>query len=194
MVFQRVVKTVAYRNGLYADFSPKPIEGAPGNGFHINMSLRPADDLGDFYRMIAGILKNIRSMTAFLNPTDASYRRLGRNKAPGYISWSAENRSQLIRIPAAVGEYRRAELRSPDPTANPYIAFALLIHAGLSGIEGDLELPAAADVNLYKADPETLSRFEKLPESFSEACGEAMSSNFIREHIPPEILNIYCGR
>ncbi len=194
MVFQRVVKTVAYRNGLYADFSPKPIEGAPGNGFHINMSLRPADDLGDFYRMIAGILKNIRSMTAFLNPTDASYRRLGRNKAPGYISWSAENRSQLIRIPAAVGEYRRAELRSPDPTANPYIAFALLIHAGLSGIEGDLELPAAADVNLYKADPETLSRFKKLPESFSEACGEAMSSNFIREHIPPEILNIYCGR
>ena len=194
MMFQRVVKTVAYRNGLYADFSPKPLEIAPGNGFHINMSLRPLNDIDMFRCMIAGILKNVRSMTAFLNPAEESYQRLGKNKAPGYISWSAENRSQLVRIPAAVGEFRRAELRSPDPYANPYLAFALMIYAGLDGIQNHLVLPDPADINLYKADPETLAQFERLPESFSEACSAAASSEFIRAHIPAEITAIYCNR
>ena len=82
MMFQRVVKTVAFRNGFFADFSPKPIEHAPGNGFHINMSVRPADEAA-FNGMISGILKNIKSMTAFLNPSRGSYQRLGNNKAPG---------------------------------------------------------------------------------------------------------------
>ena len=194
MMFQRVVKTVAYRNGLYADFSPKPLEIAPGNGFHINMSLRPLNDNDTFRGMIAGILKNVRSMTAFLNPAEESYQRLGKNKAPGYISWSAENRSQLVRIPAAVGEFRRAELRSPDPYANPYLAFALMIYAGLDGIQNQLVLPEPADINLYKADPETLAQFERLPESFTEACSAAASSDFIRAHIPAEITAIYCNR
>ena len=194
MMFQRVVKTVAYRNGLYADFSPKPLEIAPGNGFHINMSLRPLNDNDTFRSMIAGILKHVRSMTAFLNPAEESYQRLGKNKAPGYISWSAENRSQLVRIPAAVGEFRRAELRSPDPYANPYLAFALMIYAGLDGIQNQLVLSEPADINLYKADPETLAQFERLPESFSEACSAAASSDFIRAHIPAEITAIYCNR
>ena len=194
MMFQRVVKTVAYRNGLYADFSPKPLEIAPGNGFHINMSLRPLNDNDTFRGMIAGILKNVRSMTAFLNPAEESYQRLGKNKAPGYISWSAENRSQLVRIPAAVGEFRRAELRSPDPYANPYLAFALMIYAGLDGIQNQLVLSEPADINLYKADPETLAQFERLPESFSEACSAAASSDFIRAHMPAEITAIYCNR
>jgi hypothetical protein len=83
--------------------------------------------------MIAGILKHIQAMTVFFNPSEASYKRLGSNKAPGYVSWSAQNRSQLVRIPAAMGEYRRAELRSPDPGANPYLAFALMIYAGYYG-------------------------------------------------------------
>ena len=87
---------------------------------------------------IAGVLDKICDMTAFLNPTENSYLRFGENKAPGYVSWSSENRSQLVRIPAAVGEYRRAELRSPDPTANPYLAFALIIYAGLHGIKTGL--------------------------------------------------------
>ncbi len=192
MMFQRVVKTVAYRNGLFADFSPKPLENAPGNGFHINQSLRPNNDETVFRAMIAGILENVRAMTAFLNPTENSYLRLGRNKAPGYISWSAENRSQLVRIPAAVGEYRRAELRSPDPCANPYLAFALMICAGLSGIEKKLTLPPAADVNLYSLPPEGLKGYEKLPETFKEACAAASSSEFIKAHIPAEILATYC--
>ena len=193
MTFQRVVRTVAHRNGLCADFTPKPLEYAPGNGFHINMSMKPFDEK-TFSLMIAGILANLRAMTAFLNPTRESYRRLGRNKAPGYVSWSAENRSQAVRIPAAVGEYRRAELRSPDPCANPYLAFALMIFAGLDGIKNRRSLPAAADINLYKAEPSVLAGFEKLPESYAEAYRAAKSSDFIKAHIPQEILAIYSGK
>ena len=88
-----------------------------------------ADGCDNFRYMIAGILDKACDMTAFLNPTENSYMRFGSCKAPGYVSWSSENRSQLVRVPAAVGEYRRAELRSPDPTANPYLAFALMICA-----------------------------------------------------------------
>ena len=194
MIFQRVARTVAYRNGLYADFSPKPLKNAPGNGFHINMSLRPLDDEEEFRQMIAGILENVSVMTAFLNPTENSYQRIGKNKAPGYISWSAENRSQLVRIPAAVGEYRRAELRSPDPAANPYLAFTLMIHAGLYGIENRLALPEPANINLFKADSDTLSAFNKLPGSIRQARELAEGSDFIRAHSPAKILDIYCGK
>ena len=194
MTFRRVVKTVANRNGLTADFSPKPLEDAPGNGFHINLSLKPLNDLDVFSSMIAGILKNVRAMTAFLNPTEDSYRRPGNHKAPACLSWSAENRSQLVRIPAAVGEYRRAELRSPDPGANPYLAFALMIYAGLDGIRKKLPLAEATDINLFTADPMLLSRFERLPDSYRGACDAACRSDFIKEHIPSRILDIYCGK
>ena len=194
MTFQRVVKTIAHRNGLCADFSPKPLADKPGNGFHINISLRPNSNDSVFSKIIAGILENAAVMTAFLNPTDQSYQRLGSHKAPKYISWSKENRSQLVRIPAAFGEYKRAELRSADPAANPYLAFALMIYAALYGIENDLDLPEAADINLFKADPATLSQFGKLPESYDQACLLAQTSSFIKEHIPEEILAIYCGK
>ncbi|MBQ8025512.1 MAG: glutamine synthetase [Oscillospiraceae bacterium] len=194
MTFQRVVKTVAQRNAMAADFTPKPLADAPGNGFHINMSLRPLDREALFSHMIAGILKNVRSMTAFLNPTEASYERLGRHKAPQYVTWSHENRSQLIRIPAAAGEYRRLELRSADPTANPYLAFALMVYAGLAGIRENLPLCPPADFNLYTADRDTLSRFEKLPESYQEACDAAVASAFVRDRVPAGILAIYCEK
>ena len=188
--FQRVVKTVAHRNGLFADFSPKPLENVPGNGFHINMSLYPFDE-ETFSHMIAGVLANVKPMTLFLNPSENSYLRLGQHKAPAYVSWSAENRSQLVRIPAAAGEYRRMELRSPDPAANPYLAFALMIYAGLEGIQKKLPLGDAADNNLYKADLKTLSNFEKLPENYQEACAAALESDFIKTRIPSDILDIY---
>ena len=194
LTFQTVVKTVAHRNGLTADFSAKPIENEPGSGFHINMSVKPNTNSENLYRMIAGILDKAEEMTAFLNPTENSYKRFGINKAPGYISWSSENRSQLIRIPAAEGEYHRAELRSPDPAANPYLAFTLLIYAGLYGIENKLALPDAANFNLYKADKETLSKYKKLPENLDAARKEAASSDFIKACIPAKILDIYCGK
>ncbi len=194
LTFQRVVKTVASRNGMSADFSPKPLEDRPGNGFHINMSLRPFEKEAAFPAMIAGVLRHAREMTAFLNPSEDSYKRLGKDKAPRYVSWSHENRSQLIRIPAAGGEYRRAELRSPDPTANPYLAFALMIYAGLDGIRNRLDLCAPSDRNLYQADADTLASYERLPDTYREACGLASSSGFIRACIPEEILAIYCGK
>lgn len=192
--FQTVVRTVAHRNGLYADFSAKPLENEPGNSFHINMSVKSREDKDYLHYVIAGILDKIEEMTAFLNPTENSYKRFGSYKAPRYISWSSENRSQLIRIPAAYGEYERAELRSPDPSTNPYIAFALLIYAGLYGIKSRLELPVAADYNLYKADPDTLSRFRQLPQSLKVACRLAAGSDFIRECIPAAIIDSYCIR
>lgn len=195
MTFQTVVKTVARHNGLYADFSPKPLKNKPGNGFHINMSVKASDDNSDNMPfIIAGILEKISDMTVFLNPLENSYKRFGHNKAPRYISWSGQNRSQLVRVPAALGEYKRAELRSPDPSANPYLAFALLIYAGLYGIQNKLELQKPADINLYTADSDTLSQFKQLPVNLKSACDAAAGSQFIKEHIPEAILNIYCSR
>ena len=194
MTFQTVVKTVARRNGLYADFSAKPLPGQPGNGFHINVSARADEGNDPMPELIAGILDAVAPMTAFLNPNENSYERLGERKAPRYISWSHQNRSQLIRIPAATGEYRRAELRSPDPAANPYLAFALIIYAALYGITHHLPLPKPADLNLYKADKETLSGYQTLPSDLKSACKVAAQSEFIRAHIPAAILDIYCNR
>ena len=191
MTFQTVVKTVARRNGLWADFSPKPLANKPGNGLHINISAqnKVGEDL--LPHLIAGVLEKISDMTAFLNPSAASYDRFGVSKAPRYVSWSSENRSQLIRVPAAVGEYRRAELRSPDPSANPYLAFALLIYAGLYGIQNKLMPPAATDFNLFTADPCVLNSLQKLPAALEEAVAIMQSSSFIQEHIPQAILAIY---
>ncbi len=191
MTFQTVVKTIARRNGLHADFSPKPLTNRPGNGFHINLSVNAADGSQSLSHVIAGILDKTPEMTAFLNPVTASYQRFGHDRAPKYVSWSSENRSQLVRVPAAVGEYRRAELRSPDPTANPYLAFALIIYAGLYGIANRLPLPQPADFNLYRADPEVLKQYRKMPETLKEACMLAEESDFIRRHVPKAILEAY---
>lgn len=194
MTFQTVVKTVARRNGLFADFSPKPLADDPGNGFHINMSVRPDDSSEKLTHMIAGVLDRAIPTTVFLDPTEDSYKRLGQRKAPRYVSWSAENRSQLIRIPAASKEFRRAELRSPDPSANPYIAFALLIWAGLNGIQKQAELPKPVDINLFKADAEAVSGLAKLPETLAEAKTVAKNDGFIKAHVPAKILDIYCAK
>ena len=194
MTFQTAVKTIAGLNGVFADFSPKPLENQAGNGFHINMSVKSSDGTDNMDSMIAGILFKISDMTVFFNPTPDSYKRFGSHKAPKYISWSSENRSQLIRVPAAIGIYRRAELRSPDPSANTYLAFALMIHAALEGIQNKLVLPPPVDINLYKADDNTLKDFRQLPKDFKSACTAAANSDFIKKHIPDTILNIYCNQ
>lgn len=193
MTFQTIVNIVANRNGLAADFSPKPLESKPGNGFHINVSVKSNNGESNIMPyMIAGVLDKAVDMTAFLNPSEKSYDRLGNNKAPRYVSWSSENRSQLVRIPAAIGEYKRAELRSPDPSVNPYIAFTLMIYSGLYGIENKLDLPYVADFNLYTADEETLKKYKVLPQTLKEAQKIASESKFIKEFIPENILKIYC--
>jgi len=191
ITFQTVVRTVARRNGLWADFSPRPIPDKPGNGFHINISTDPVGDEA-FRGMIAGILERTRELTVFLNPLEESYSRLGKRKAPAYVSWSRENRSPLIRIPATPAGMQRAELRSPDPAANPYLAFFLLIHAAMEGIREKKELPAPADFNLFRADSETLAQYRRLPANLAEARTIAAESRFVREHVPEEILRIYC--
>lgn len=189
VTFLTVVKTIAARNGLYADFSPRPLEGRPGSGFHINMSVQGGAE-ALMHRAMGGILDKIADMTLFLNPTEQSYSRLGAHKAPKYISWSSNNRSQLIRVPAASGEYRRFELRSPDCTANPYLAFALLIWAGLSGIENDIALPEACNVNLHTADSRNVT-LAPLPKSLSDAEKCAADSNFIAQHLPQSLIEFF---
>ena len=183
VTFKAAVKTVAARNGLYADFSPKPLEGKPGSGMHINISVKGRDENLLPY-VLSGMLDRISEMTVFLNPSEQSFKRFGSQKAPLYITWSSENRSQLIRIPAAFGEYTRAELRSPDPGANPYIAYTLLIYAGLMGIKEHKELPPPADINLYSASAEQLKRYHTLPRSLSEARQKALKSEFISKYLP----------
>ena len=187
--FITVVKAAALSNGLFADFSPKPIKDCSGNGLHINMSLKSADGKDYTDHFIAGIMAHIKEMTAFLNPTENSYKRLGEKKAPKYITWSKENRSQLIRIPAATGEYERIELRSPDPTANPYITFALLIYAGLDGILNKKKLRNSTDINLFKADQSVTKNLDVLPQTLKEAVKYAQNSEFISMHLPKEIVS-----
>ena len=180
MNFITVVKATARQNGLYADFSPKPLENESGNGLHINMSVKCADGTDRTPAFMAGILAHIRDLTAFLNPSEASYSRFGKCKAPKFVTWSHENRSQLIRIPAAKGEYRRIELRSPDPSANPYLAYALLIWAGLDGIVKDMCPAPAVNLNLLAAPESETREFDTLPGSLEEAVALANGSALVR--------------
>ena len=183
--FKGVVRTVAERNGLYASFEPKPLEGRPGNGFHINFSLsknkKSLNEAGT-----AGVLKHIKEITAFLNCKDDSYNRLGKMHAPKYISYGEENRTVLIRIPAAKDIYKRSELRSADSSCNPYIAFALIIYAALDGVKNNLTLPKELDAN-----DEKNNQFEVLPLSLDEAKTIARTSDFIKEYLPKEIFEYY---
>ena len=193
LTFCSVVKAIVDKNGIVADFSPKPLDNAPGNGLHINFSVKSSNSKDILPNTIAGILNYISDMTIFLNRHERSYKRLGNNKAPSYISWSKENRSQLIRIPAAFGEFKRAELRSPDPLANPYLAFALIINAAIDGINNNLKLPEAADINFFTASQEILDKYQKLPGSIEEAIKVAKNSNFINKHLPKAIISSYCN-
>ena len=187
VTFKTVVKTVAGRNGLYASFDPKPISDKPGNGYHINFSVAG----GDLDSAIEGVLTHIKEITAFLNVSDESYERLGKLMAPKYISWSRENRSELIRVPAAKDNFIRAELRSPDPLINPYVAFTLLIYAGMEGILNNYKLRQPVDSDLNRASDVLLDKLDKLPLSLEEAKQEARNSKFVNKYIPKELLENY---
>lgn len=160
--FKLVVKTIARKHGLHATFMAKPLYGIAGSGMHCNMSLFKGkenaffDEEGDrqlsktAYQFMAGLLDHARAFTAVCNPTVNSYKRLVPGfEAPVYVAWSGHNRSPLIRIPEARGLSTRLELRSVDPTANPYLAMAVLLEAGLDGIRRELTPPPAVDRNIY---------------------------------------------
>ena len=199
--FKSVVKAIALRNGLFASFMPKPILNAPGSGMHINISL--AQNGRNIFKsveeghsnvaesFIAGILAKTIKITAFLNPTANSYERFGEFEAPKFVSWSHQNRSQLIRIPAAIGEKVRMELRSPDPSLNPYLAFALIISAGLDGIENNIPLPSAVDADLFTADESITKNLSQLPGNLGEAITLAKDSAFVKGVVGEELLSSY---
>ena len=202
LTFKSVVKEVAARNGLFASFMPKPIANAPGSGLHVNLSLSQ-NGLNIFKKVtggksasvvesfIAGILAKTPEITLFLNPIANSYERFGEFEAPKYVSWSHQNRSQLVRIPAAIGEKVRMELRSPDPSLNPYLAFALILAAGLHGIENNTTLPPAIDKDLFTADESVLDKLTTLPDSIDEALKLLSSSELAKEVLGEELLTKY---
>ena len=163
--FKLIVKTIARKHGLYATFMPKPISGINGNGMHTNMSLFNEDgnvfydEAGDLqlsktaYNFLGGVLAHAANFTAITNPTVNSYKRLTPGfEAPVYVAWSGSNRSPMVRVPASRGNSTRLELRSVDPTANPYLAFAVILAAGLDGVAGEMEPNHAVDRNIYLMD------------------------------------------
>lgn len=189
--FKWVVKTISKSNGLYADFSPKPLKQEAGNGLHINISIESEDNKDYLDNVLAGLMNHLEEMTLFLNPDVSSYERIGKRKAPKYITWSAYNRTQAIRIPATKSKNIRLELRSPDPCCNPYLAFALIIYAGLDGIERNLKAPEEVNVNLYQAKDDITSQLKAIPDSIRKASNITRESEFIAEYIPEKIIEAY---
>lgn len=200
VTFKSVVDTVAARNGLRASFSPKPVADKSGNGMHINLSLeKDGRNLFKTERdghcpeaeaFLAGVLRRAAEITAFLNPLPESYARLGSFEAPRYVTWSRQNRSQLIRIPAADSRHARMELRSPDPACNPYFAMALLVGAGLEGVKDRLPLCAPHNRSLL-APGADVSGLESLPVTLEEAVAAARRSDFIRTVLPARTADAY---
>ena len=206
MTFKLAVKTIAQRHGLHATFMPKPKANMAGSGMHINMSLEKdgknvfADENGknglseEAYHFIAGLMKHINGIVAITNPLVNSYKRLIPGyEAPVYIAWSAKNRSPLIRIPAARGKGTRVELRNPDPTANPYLALAVCLIAGLDGIKNKLEVRDSVDANIYAmTKKERRERgIDSLPETLIDAVKHLEKDELIMEFLGEETAEKY---
>ena len=204
--FKYVVKSIAQRHGLYATFMPKPLHGVNGSGMHINISLikdgknafhNEEDELGlssVAYNFIAGVLKHIKEICPITNPLVNSYKRLVPDyEAPVYITWSAKNRSPLIRVPSAREEGTRIELRSPDPSSNPYLVLACLLLAGLEGIKYNLEPPKCVDKNIFDLNREERKRenIESLPESLHEAVAYMQKSDLVKEALGKNTFEYY---
>lgn len=196
MTFKLAVKTIAKRHGLHATFMPKPKSGVNGSGMHINMSLSkdgrnifddPFGKMGlsrEAYYFIGGIIRHMKGMTAVTNPLVNSYKRLVPGyEAPVYIAWSATNRSPLIRIPAVRGEGTRIELRCPDPSANPYLALAVCLRAGLDGIENKIMPPESVDCNIFAMSVEEKKKLgiEAVPGTLIEAVYELEKDELVQE-------------
>ncbi|GAB7386434.1 type I glutamate--ammonia ligase [Bacillaceae bacterium] len=204
--YKWVVKTIAKKFGLHATFMPKPIFGINGSGMHVNISLfkdgenaffDSADELQlseTAYRFIAGLLANVKSFTAITNPLVNSYKRLVPGyEAPCYIAWSASNRSALIRIPAKRGAATRVEIRCPDPSANPYLAYAAIAAAGLDGVEKGLTPPEAVDEDIFHMSAEERMKrgIDHLPTSLEAALDELEAGHLGREVLGEHVYNEY---
>ncbi|MCS9990256.1 type I glutamate--ammonia ligase [Weissella confusa] len=194
--FKLIVKTIARKHGLYATFMPKPISGINGNGMHTNMSLFNEDgnvfydEAGDLqlsktaYNFLGGVLAHAANFTAITNPTVNSYKRLTPGfEAPVYVAWSGSNRSPMVRVPASRGNSTRLELRSVDPTANPYLAFAVILAAGLDGVAGEMEPNHAVDRNIYLMDEAERKKagITDLPDTLLAAVNDLDTDSVIKE-------------
>jgi glutamine synthetase len=205
MTFRFVVREIAALRGVHATFMPKPLEDIQGSGMHLHLSLFRGDtnafhDPDDAYNLsptakkfMAGLLHHAAEITAITNQTVNSYKRLVPGfEAPVHVSWARNNRSGLIRVPVpkrANESATRIEYRSPDPACNPYLAFAVILAAGLRGIEGDYELPAESDANLFEMDDATLEKLgiQQLPQSLADSLrvmeNSALVADTLGDHV-----------
>ena len=206
MITRLIVKEVAAHNGVHATFMPKPLHGENGSGMHVHQSLFRGDDnaffsaddpdhLSDMAKgFIAGQLKHMREFTSVVNQYVNSYKRLVPGyEAPVYISWAHRNRTALIRVPLYVQGKEstvRAELRNPDPAANPYLAFAVMLAAGLEGIEQEYELPPSVEPNIYKMNAEQREAIGlgALPNNLYEAITETQQSELVRRTLGDHVF------
>lgn len=201
-IFKLIVKSIARKHNLHATFMPKPIYGISGSGMHCNMSLFNKDG-NAFYdpeaelelsktalHFMTGVLNHAKAITAVANPLVNSYKRLVSGyEAPVYIAWSAHNRSPLVRIPSSRGVSTRIELRSVDPSANPYLAMAAIIGAGLDGIEKAEPVPEPTDRNIYNMTSAELAEIgiEKLPGSLHRAVNELENDEVVQDALGTHI-------
>jgi len=199
-----ITKVIATKHDLHASFMPKPLYGQCGSGMHTHQSLFTLDGSNAFYdatdknqlspiayHFIAGLLKYIRDLSCVLNQTVNSYKRLVPGyEAPTYIAWANRNRSALIRIPSKRGKSTRCELRNPDVACNPYLAFSLMLAAGLRGIEDKLEPPAPIEKNIYALSEDERQKYgvEQLPESLGHAVAVMSKSDLVRETLGDHIF------
>ncbi len=206
MTFRLIVREVAAAHGVYATFMPKPLEGVQGSGMHTHLSLFTGDDNAfydenDEYNLspvaksfMAGLLRHAAEITAITNPTINSYKRLVPGfEAPVHLSWARNNRSGLIRVPIPKRGNplaTRLEYRSPDPSCNPYLAFSLMLAAGLKGVREGYELPVEADANLFELDDQALNKLGigQLPQSLAEALHAMEKSELVREALGEHIF------
>jgi glutamine synthetase len=209
ITFKFVTKTIAQKNGLHASFMPKPIFGINGSGMHTNISLfkngknafydESKDmEVSDTLRyFVGGLKKHVKSFTAVTNPIVNSYKRIVPGyEAPVYIAWSGANRSSMIRIPAARGMSTRVELRSPDPACNPYLSFAVILMAGLDGVENKIDPGEPTTLNLFHLnDVERKAHgIESLPGSLKEALDNLETDSIVRnalgEHVFEDFMRL----
>ncbi len=207
MTLRIVVKEIARQHGFYATFMPKPIFGENGSGMHTHQSLFKGDknaffDANDPYHLsavgksyIAGIMRHAREMAAITNQWVNSYKRLVPGyEAPVYVSWARRNRSAMVRVPMykpGKEMATRIEFRSPDPTCNPYLAFAVMLAAGLKGVEENYPLPEPVEEDIYEMDAVAREEvgIDSLPGNLFEAIQEVEKSELVRETLGDHIFN-----
>ncbi|MCF0131827.1 MAG: glutamine synthetase [Pseudobutyrivibrio sp.] len=197
VTYKNVVENVASRNGAFASFDPKPIDDKPGNGLHIKMAIYKdganiiETDKQFADEFMAGVFNRMKDITVFLNCRNDSYNRFGRSEAPKYITWSAQNRSRLLRVLYNNGKPSCFILRSPDSCINPYLALAMIIRAGLEGIKNHEKLPAPQDISSRELSDEQKSKIDKLPQSLPEAIDYAKNSKFLHDSVFADLADRY---